>query len=280
MKQQPNWMQKAKQKILLKFWLSGWQLNRIMSNRKRFEAFVYTKLEDALEILKERDAIEVDFDLPEVFQGEKKAVLFRQLVTPNFEVIRFLNIVPSALKPMFLEYHEDKYTSNNEWKYFLGKISFHQGLHKNGVIQVSKNRIIDFHESDGKKISEIVTHWGQSLIKLHHDLFHHWNNNKHDVIFFDVSDWLSQKKAKDYYELVLCAFIKHGILFENFMLESRKEKAFIKNVFLPAFMKVWVKTGYKPLIVSLEPTTLEGEKFWYFHAHENKALLEKIIKSV
>ncbi len=246
-----------------------------MSGRKRFDAFVYSKMEDALVLLEERDKNEVEYDVPEVFKGQKKAVIFRQLATPNFEIIRFLTVLPETLKAILFEYHADKFTTQNESKYFLGKLHFYNGLGKKGGMKIDSHKVIEFNGNDGKPLNEVVTLWGQSLVDFHRELFLSWNGNKHDISFFDASLWFKDRKAKEYYENFLHIFIKNGILFENFMLESRKEKVFTREVFLPAFIKVWIKTGYKPLIVSLEPTEIEGESFWSYYPATSKVFLEE-----
>ena len=277
-----GWIWNAKKALLLKFWLSEWQLNRVMSDRKRFEAFVYTKLDDALKILEERENIEVDFDLPEEFQNGKRAVLFRQLATPNFEIMRFLTIVsefPKILKAVLFEYHHDKFTTQNDVKYFLGKMHFYNGIGKKGGAKVDTHKVIEFNGNDGKSLRDVVTTWGQSLVDFHRELFNAWNNDKHEVIFFDASEWFKGKGPKEYYEDFLKIFIKNGILFENFVLQSKKEEWFTREVFLPVFIKVWIKTGYKPLIVSLAPTDIEGDGFWHYYPNHHRLVVEEKINN-
>lgn len=245
-----------------------------MSDRKRFENFVYTKTEEAIKLLDKRDENEIEYDLPQEFYGQKKGVIFRQVATPNFEIMRFLTILPEALRPVIFEFHADKFTTQNEGKHLLGKLHFYKGFGKKGGMKVDTHKIIDFNTSDGKPLNKVMTTWGQPLIDFHKELFLTWNQDKHEVTFFDASAWFEEKRAKGYYEQFLKIFIKNGILFENFMLESKKEKVLIREVFLPAFIKVWITTGYKPLIVSLEPTEIEGEKFWSYYPGSSKVFLD------
>lgn len=224
--------------------------------------------------LEERGRENIAFDIPEVFRREKKAVIFRQLATPNFEMIRFLTVIPESLRPVFFEFHADKFTTQNAEKCALGKLHFYNGFGKKGGMKVDTRKIIDFNTSDGKPLNKVITTWGQPLTEFHRELFSLWNNEKHHLTFFDASKWFENKRAKEYYQQFLKIFIKNGVLFENFMLESRKEKGFIREVFLPAFIKVWIETGYKPLIVSLEPTEIEGEEFWSYYPGKSRAFIE------
>lgn len=257
-------------------------VNSIILDRKAFNDFVYTKLDDALEQLDKRSKNEelkslvknlIPFDIPDYLKDKKIAVLFRQVATPNYEVRRFLSIVDTVkeLKPLFWEYHYDKFTSNNSWKYSLGKMSFYSGKGRNGGNKMHYQKILDFIEADGKKIKDIKTLWGQPLIEFHRELFEKSYKSLDDDYFIDVSRWVSSLggTAKDYYRILLLFFVTNGILFENFMLEEKNESTFTKEVILPAFLEVEKLTGYKPLIVALEPTEAEGDVFWVSHPIES-----------
>lgn len=254
------------------------EIEALIRDRGLFNEFVYTPLEDALTILRERwedPAIPTPDFIPPVLASGFKAVIFRQLVTPNYEIRRFVNLIDSLdLDPVFWEYHSDKFTSNNEWKHSLGKMFFYKGHGKKGGMKVDSLNVIDFNRFNGKRLSEVETTWGESLVDFHHDLIEQ-TFRKVPGEFFDASAWFAQRggSAKDYYASFLSLFIKHGILFENFMLDE-KETEFTEQIFLPAFMSVYRETGLKPLIVSLEPTDIEGDLFWMCHPHESRAYVD------
>ncbi len=252
-------------------------IDNLIADREAFNALVYTPLEDAIRILKERSGNEqlaqtiatlIPHGIPEVLNKKKAAVIFRQLATPNYETRRFISLIDAIdeLEPVFWEYHDDKFTSNNECKHALGKLSFHHGRGKKGGHKIDRLNIIDFNTFNGKKIKDIKTLWGESFIDFHHNLFAKTYRQADTDSFFDASEWFLQSggNAKEYYKLFLCLFVQNGILFENFMLDQ-KEIEFTKNVFLPAFIEVWEKTGEKPLIVALAPTDIEGDHFWMCH---------------
>lgn len=257
------------------------RIKRLIRDRELFDQTIYTPLPEALKILAKR-GLDVGLerkvsallggDIPQPLIHKPQAVLFRQVATPNYEIRRFFSLIDSieGLEPLFWEYHQDKFTSNNEWKHSLGKLFFYQGKGKKGGAKIDTAKIIDFNTWNGKPLHEVTTLWNQPLIDFHHEFF---SARFREVgsIFFDATDWFIRqgKQASKYYESFLTLFVRHGILFENFMLDQ-KEVEFTEKVFLPAFFAVWEKTGQKPLIVSLEPTDIEGDQFWICHPEEHK----------
>ncbi len=260
-------------------------IDALISDRKKFEDFVYTPVGEAVVELKNRgndrelakkisNLVE---SIPEPLRKKPKAVLFRQLATPNYEVRRFVSIVDliDGLDPLFWEYYNDKFTSNNEWKHSLGKLMFFCGFGKKNGIKIENENVIEFNQFVGKKISEVKTLWGQSLVEFHHNLFESTYESFTQKEFFDASDWFRENgsMAKDYYKPLITLFVQNAILFENFILDV-KELSFTRDVFLPAFIKTFEDTGYKPLIVALEPTELEDDVFWLCHPVDSKKVVD------
>lgn len=267
---------------------------KLISDRHLFEKVIFTPLRESLEEIKNRRKKEelnkkiLDFlsnDIPEILlQTEKpKAVLARQVITSNYEIRRFIGIVDGIkeLDPLLLNHSDDKFVTNNPWKYRLGKLSFYMGRYKDGYTKKETLNIIDFNKSNGKKIKEIQTIWGQSLEDFHREIFiKNYPDQEKNICY--ISDWFNSRGgcANKYYESLLSLFIQHGILFENFLTDT-KEKKFTEEVFLPAFISCWNQIGYKPLIVPLEPTDIEGDSFWMHHPYEEKKyVLEKIKKHI
>jgi len=259
---------------------------KILSERGTFNEFVYTPLDEAIKELQRRandESVPNSKNPIKHFNGELRAAIFRHIATPNYEIRRFLSLIDGTeiLKPIILEYLDDKFTNLNEWKYSLGKMSFYKGRDSKGNLRLDSKSIIDFNTSNGKPLSSIQTLWGQSLVDFHHEkfarAFPHLNNSS-----FDISKWLKENgsSAKSYYVDFFKIFIKHGILFENFLLDG-PELEFTKKVILPAILKVIEETGFKPLIVSLEPTEVEGDHFWLCHPFEDKEfVINKMRKGV
>lgn len=264
-------------------------VDELLSNRKKFEDFVYTNsLTDAVDILKKRrgdsnlEKKVIKFlgeaGLPSPFLHAMRLVMFRQVATPNIEISRFLIAADGVdVKPVFFEYLEDKFTSNNEWKRYLGKIAFYDGVGKKGGDKINYHTIIDFNRSNGKKISEVVTSWGDKLADFHRSLFPLNYSHVNDDFFFEGSDWFKKGggKACVYYPKFLSLLICHGILFENFLLDREDEFLFCKEIFLPALLEVRKKFGLKPLIIPLSPTSIETAEFWLCHNPRTRKWFEE-----
>lgn len=276
-------------KLIPKLMPGAHSANRLVANRREFEDFVYTEsLSDALSILNDRrkdkslkDKIEKylsDVRVPEPFRGDPRLVIFRQVATPNIEISRFLIAADGAeVKPLFIEYFEDKFTSNNDWKKYLGKLAFYDGVGKKGGHKVNYHTIIDFNKFNGEKISEVKTIWGGTLASFHHSLFTLNYGHVGNESFFDASDWFKKcgGTPKKYYIKLLTLYILHGIAFENFLLEDKAEHEFAEKVFLPALKEVRERFGVKPLIVPLSPTNIETAEFWLCHNPKTKEWFEK-----
>ncbi|KND48969.1 MAG: hypothetical protein AB200_00885 [Parcubacteria bacterium C7867-005] len=258
-------------------------VSELVSDKQKFEKFIYTPIEEALTELDKRskdDSIKSLPSLPNPFSDEPRAVLFRHVATPNYEARRFISIVDGleSLEPLILEYTSDKFFDKNEWKRSLAKIPFNKGIDSNGKIKFENVSVLDFNTNNGKPINEVITYSGQTLPDFHHELFLRIFPDLKDGVF-DLSNWLKEngQSARNYYKSFLKIFIKNGILFENFLLEE-PELTFNKNIVLPSLIEIESETGLKPLIVSLEPTDTEGDKFWLCHPYEDKSFVLNKIK--
>lgn len=258
-------------------------LDALMKNREAFNAFVYTDLEKALVEVKNRwDDIRIPTlkNAPDILKNGGGAVLPRQIATGNYEVRRFVDMVePTNLKPIFWEYYDDKFTSNNGLKRALGKIPFYAGIGKKGGIKIDRVTIVDFNTYNGKPISSVKTRWGESLIDFHHRLLKQEFKSL-DTLLFDASSWFLKngKDAKSYYTPFMRLYTKHAILFENFLLDGN-EYELTRFIFLPAFIKTWKETGHKPLIVSLVPTETESDSFWVCHPYQSHSFVKDCMKT-
>jgi hypothetical protein len=265
-------------------------IDSLVNDHVAFNRFVYTPVHKAIKELKTRTrnaelAILAEKiaggPLPDSLNDSFKAVLFRQIATPNHEIRRFLSIVDALdeLEPFFGEHRDDRFTTSNEYKVSWGKVRFDKKLKQNGKYE-SLN-ILDFPAADGKKISEVTTLWGQLLIDFHHGLFKETYRPVNENFFHNISPWLQEHggNAANYYKPVLTWFLQKGLLFENFVINDGKELSFTRNVFLPAFIEIYKETGFKPLVINLLPTAIEGGEFWLCHPHKSQTYVEQMLKS-
>lgn len=250
--------------------------NEIMSNRESFNDTIYTTPSEALKILKERQndkelvrKIEalLDGDIPEPL---KDLGLFgissKQVATPNHDTKWFLELAKDFnFTPVFSEYLDDKFTSNNPFKHSLGVLHVSHGVNKKGEEDFEKITIVDFDRYDGKKIKEVRTLWGESLVDFHKNLFKTLDYDK-EYIFYDASSWLARKggNANSYYLKDMLVYCCHGILFENFLLTG-DDKSFVKKVLLPSIEECFRLTGLKPLIVPIPPMDIEEDARWLIY---------------
>lgn len=247
--------------------------NEIMSDRNLFNKVVYTPLSLALKILEERrnnselvKKVEelLNGDIPEVLKNNKCGVQFRQVLTPNNDAINFIKIVDGfGLKPFFMEYHSDKFTSYNDFKVSLGKINLQGSVNKQNSFRVEKIKIIDFNKHNGKPIKDVVTLWDESLIYFHRRLFNQSNISDIKCYNCDMSEWIKKHGVSpvNYYKNFLLMFTCYGIFFENFIV-GNKGSEFTKDIILPAIDWVNKETGFKPLIIPIPPMDMENDEYW------------------
>lgn len=261
-------------------------VQRLIKDKKDLDSFVYTPWRQAIEELDKRQSDEelkayvsksLTHGIPEIMQGKKSIILFRHIATPNYEINRFMACADalSDFQPLILEYTEDLFNDRNQAKYFLGKLRFQKGLSKDGRPIFENMNVINFNESNNKPISAITTIWGQLLVDFHHEMFSSRFNN-FSKSFYDLSKWLHEHgmTAKEYYKPFFTLFLRDAILFENIRVDD-KELSFTQSVMLPAFSEIEKECGFKPLIVTLAPTEMETDDFWYSHPHTTKAFVEK-----
>ena len=183
--------------------------NKIMSDRNLFNQIVYTPLSDAIKLLNERQKDPklmakvkklLNRNVPKVFKDKKCGVMARQLATPNYENRRFISLVKeNGLHPVFIEYFDDKFTSNNKYKHSLGQLHIQNKIDKNGKECVEKITIIEgwdlrnigfYFENNGTQPSMIP--------KISRDLLIGMGIGAgiSIVIAFGVYTWRRKRKAK------------------------------------------------------------------------------------
>jgi hypothetical protein len=209
--------------------------------------------------------------------NEPTAVLFRQVATPTHEVLRFLKIAKHLhLKPIILEHHGDKFVSaNNKYKKGLAKIPVYQHVGSDGRVIVKYKTVVDFPKEQGKRLRDVVCTNGETLVSLHHRLFKSVTGLEPATICHDGSKWFEtlEPGADGYYSHVFSLAIRDFILFENY-LDTGKEAEFVKHVVEPAFEKVTLRFGTRPLIARLLPVQRELHAFWDAYPNKVERLIE------
>jgi hypothetical protein len=208
-----------------------------------------------------------------------RAIMFRQVATPNHELELFFKTAEQlGLDPLVLEYHEDIFvSSHNKFKRSLGKMPIFQFTNAQSIDVIQYRTIVDFNISTGSKLKHVKTSSDESLISVHHDLLiEHIQKVDKEKHLYDASEWFnSHGSAKNYYVLLMALFIRHGILFENFVT-THDEASFADDVVIPAFKEVLHEFSLAPLIVRLIPQETETSSFTdYYPTGINRLLTER-----
>jgi hypothetical protein len=205
-------------------------------------------------------------DIPKPFKSCQRAVMFRNIISPDLEFLNFINMSKeTGLNVLGLEYLDDKFCTRNQDKLCLVKLAFFEKRDKNQMAIINYKKIVDIKLSDNKKFSDIKTLGGENLIDFHHNLLK--KNISEEIELYDMSEWIKRNgsKAIEYYKKLLALFICNGVLFENFLLEG-EEDLFTKEVFLPAFILVSEFFGLKPLILPAIKPELINDKYWWCYS--------------
>jgi hypothetical protein len=194
-----------------------------------------------------------------------RAIMFRQVATPNHELELFFKTAEQlGLDPLILEYHEDIFVSSyNKFKRSLGKMP---------IFQFTNAQNIDV--STGARLKHVKTNSDELLISVHHELLveqiQRVDKDKH---LYDASEWFtSHGSAQNYYVLLMALFIRHGILFENFVT-TNDEASFADDVVIPAYKAVLNEFSLAPLIVRLIPRETETSSFTDYYPTNISRLL-------
>lgn len=242
----------------------------------------YSKLSDALDALESRRHLRPKIEeylrehgvgLPweeALGSGKPLAVLFRQVATPNYEIIRFLSIASGfGMQPVILEYLDDKLSMENEYKKALVCAPIVKRISSKGHVQFEKKWLCEPNAAKPMTaLKDLVSSTGNSIVETHHELLKKTHLSEGCKII-DGSPWfgLSGKSARDYYQNFFSLFVSHAILFENFMTEGY-EGGFTRDIALPSFEGIRSAIGEKPLVVPINPTETEDASFWVCYPKE------------
>lgn len=248
---------------------------------------LFTPLPEAVHILEKRrldsrlkkEVEDYMKGVPAYFK-ENKGVLYlaRHVATPNFETLRFLSLCEpyTDMISVIGQDSKDIFTGNNSLKRSLGKMPIIRRDSPPGKFTIQHETVVEFNNSQGKKLRNIKTTWGESLITFHNNLFKELYPGK--VSIKDDFLWIDKHRRGDllgHYKYLLSLFIVHGIMFEWFPQNNVDESRFFEEVFQPAFSFVHKKFGYRPLITSLVSTSRESEKNWEAYPAETSTILQK-----
>jgi len=195
------------------------------------------------------DEIRRTYNFPDGVDGCLLGFLGRHIASARLEELQFWKRCRSVgLKPLWLEYLDDTFVTNNPSKARLCKIRVVLGKSKDGRLKERVLRIVDSFHPMVRKVGEVETVWGESLASFHHRVLKELLPNP---TMYDISGWLkSIGKAQAYYESYLALALAHGILFESFESPGFPDLERFKHVVvLPAYKRLVERWGVPPVIV-------------------------------
>lgn len=193
-----------------------------------------------------------------LLENKPFAVLSRHVATARMEDVLFAEEMNRVgLTPTWIEYTHDLFTSANPDKNILWKMFIFKGQSKKGNEISARFRVIsDPCSWERKRICDLVTPWGESLVAFHHRLRFEVFQPHLAGNVIDASYWLKGHggKASLYYRAYLSLFMAHGVLcedFEEFPDQPESYSWFRETIFLPSLEWVVKEFGVRPIIIRL-----------------------------
>lgn len=206
---------------------------------------------DGLHLKVEKYFEERGYFIPEYlkYSNGTNSFLARHIATYKKEDLFFLWTSKFfKFTPIWSEYLSDKFVQSSKPKSCNLSLPINKS---NGIHDKVKIKVACLVESEGKKLKDIETFWGENLVDFHHGL---WDSlpgaNMRKRV--DYSEFLAQfGGAEEYYFYDLLLYLAHGVLFQDFHVKTQmssegSEK--LQSIMESAFKKVEKIFGYKPLI--------------------------------
>jgi hypothetical protein len=203
--------------------------------------------------------------------GRPRAILFRQIATPNYELRRFLRLCArSDYAPVILQYHADRMSCHNTFKRSLVAPMFLEGISRNGQPFFRRHHLINVETIERLRLSEVVVA-GRSLPDVHTNLLRiALPNDTFQLV--EGSSLLSSYPAgaRDYYVDLFAALGSDLLLLEDFMTDD-EEAGFFDRVVRPAFDTACSILGKRPLVRRLCDNRRMPSPLWYAYPASYRA---------
>lgn len=201
--------------------------------------------------------------IPNLTSLRPLAVLARQIATPNYETLWFLRLARRhGFQSVIIEHRSDRFTVNNAAKRHLGRLPVLVGRSRDGRVIVRHQKLLDPTEAEGRKLLEVQTFSGESLLGFHHrKLLDVLGPETPTVI--DMSQVLrsSGQRPSVYYVEFFRLLVGSMVLFEDFVVDERTAEFFCQVV-RPAYQQVVEETGMRPQILKLTPGPQMSSSLW------------------
>lgn len=209
--------------------------------------------------LRKRVEVFLDHDVPEYFRKGPILYLARDAATPNFEVLRFIELTKAYSLPSVIgQDTHARFSSENDFEYALGVMPIVVKVTPDREALTEDVRVIDVIQAEGKKLKDIQTLFGTDFVTFHNDLLNKIYPNAAE--FHGNGPWIDRHHRGDhleYYKKVLALSLVHGVFFEFY---EPCDQQFAVDVFHKAFDFVEKEFGKKPLVCQLQRVEIEKNR--------------------
>lgn len=190
--------------------------------------------------------------------AKRPLVLFRAVATPNREMTRFLRLARIAGRPpLVATIPQDQFTPTvNLTKRRLAKLPVTTRADHIRYVNVAS-----FQKMDDFRFSGMNCRDGTRFLDFHEELMRIAIAPQLVPVTFDMTSFLGDRGAREYYPRFLALFTCFGVLAESAPAYGY-ERTFTEDVILPAIAEVTARFGKAPRIVRLLPPGEELDAAW------------------
>ena len=200
-----------------------------------------------------------------------RAILFRQIATPNYELRQFLRLCRRrGFAPIILSYHRDRMSCQNPSKRALVAPMFINSVNRHGQPVFRRERLINVETVEKLRLSEIRI--GNHDLPAFHAALMRLAIPAEPFTLVEASSWLGSypQGAKDYYVELFLGLTDGVMLLEDFITDP-KEADFFDRIVKPAFDLACRQLGKRPAIARLCNNRRSDSPLWYAYPDSYRA---------
>jgi hypothetical protein len=199
------------------------------------------------------------YDIPEYFAQGPILYLARDAATPNFEILRFIELTkPYELPVVIGQDTHSTFTADNILECALGIMPIVTKVSDDRHVITEDVQIIDVAEAEGKQLKHIKTLFGADFVTFHNELLKMVYPQR--VQLYSNGEWIDRHHRGDhaeYYKKVLALALVHGVFFEFY---EPCDERFAADIFAKAFEFVEKEFGTRPLVCHLVQPSFEKDR--------------------
>lgn len=190
-------------------------------------------------------------------------LLMRGLATPNFELLRFLDVARKLRRPPLIGFspHDWFTPSVNASKRALGRLRVQKAQTPHGAAFARPFNIVDLNAAGRKRMDKVACGDGTSLPEFHARLCAHVLGDGFASSCMNTTDFRRDDPSRPYYERIFALLTCVGVLAESYVIHG-PEQSFTEDIVLPAFEACERRFEARPMIVPLLPAGTEMDPYW------------------